>query len=140
MLEFNTRFGDPETEALMLRMETDLLEVLEASVDGTAGGLEIKLKPGASACVIAASGGYPGAFAKGLPISGLGEVGEDVVVFHAGTAVREGEVVTAGGRVLAVTAASGLGLEDALATVYRAMERIGFEGMQYRRDIGWRAL
>ncbi len=140
VLEFNTRFGDPETEALMLRMETDLLDVLEASVDGTVGELEIKLKPGASACVIAASGGYPGAFAKGLPISGLGEVGEDVVVFHAGTAVRDGELVTAGGRVLAVTAASGLGLEDALAKVYRAMERIGFEGMQYRRDIGWRAL
>ena len=140
VLEFNTRFGDPETEALMVRLETDLLDVLDASVDGTAHALDIRMKPGASACVIAASGGYPGKYESGKIISGLPDVGEEVVVFHAGTAKRDGEVVTAGGRVLAVTAASETGLEDALNKVYRAMEKIGFEGMQFRRDIGWRAI
>ena len=140
VLEFNTRFGDPETEALMLRLETDLLDLLEASVDGTASALQVKLRRGASACVIAASGGYPGKYAGGKVISGLDSVGPDVEVFHAGTAMRDGQTLTAGGRVLAVTAASELGLEDALGKVYAAMERIGFEGMQYRRDIGWRAL
>jgi phosphoribosylamine--glycine ligase len=140
VLEFNTRFGDPETEALMLRLETDVLDLLEASVDGTAGSLDVRLRPGASACVVAASGGYPGGYASGKVISGLGDVSGDVVVFHCGTVERDGAVVTSGGRVLGVTAASELGLEDALARVYGAMKGIGFEGMQYRRDIGWRAL
>lgn len=142
VLEFNTRWGDPETEAILVRLETDVLELLEAAVEGTADRLEVRLKPGASACVIAASGGYPGKYASGKMISGLGEVGssEDVVVFHAGTAMRDGEVVTAGGRVLAVTAASELGLKDALGKAYAAMETISFDGMQYRRDIGWRAM
>ncbi len=90
VLEFNTRFGDPETEALMVRMETDLLDVLEASVDGTADRLEVRMRPGASVCVIAASGGYPGAYESGKVISGLDRVGEEVVVFHCGTARRGG--------------------------------------------------
>ena len=142
VLEFNTRWGDPETEAILVRLETDVLDLLEAAVDGTAGRLEVRLKPGASACVIAASGGYPGNYEKGKVISGLESVtpAEEVVVFHAGTARRGNDVVTAGGRVLAVTAASELGLEDALSKVYAAMEEIEFPGMQYRRDIGWRAL
>lgn len=140
VLEFNTRFGDPETEALMLRLETDVLDLLDAAVDGTAHALDVKLKPGASACVIAASGGYPGKVENGKAISGLGDVPGDVVVFHCGTAERDGEVVTAGGRVLAVTAASAQGLDDALRKVYAAIGKIGFEGMQFRRDIGWRAL
>lgn len=141
VLEFNTRFGDPETEAMILRLETDLLDVLEASVDGTAQALNVRLKAGASVCVIAASGGYPGKYVSGKPISGLASVGEDVEVFHCGTSRSvSGEVVTAGGRVLGVTAASEVGLEDALSKVYRAMGRIDFEGMQFRRDIGWRAL
>ncbi len=142
VLEFNTRFGDPETEALMLRLETDALDLLEASVDGTAHLLDVRLKPGASVCVIAASGGYPGKYTGGKAISGLESVGEDVVVFHCGTSSSAGDdaVLTAGGRVLGVTAAAESGLEEALSKVYGAMEKIHFEGMQYRRDIGWRAL
>ncbi len=140
VLEFNTRWGDPETECLVLRLETELLEMFEAAVDGRLEGFEVRLRPGASACVIAASGGYPGAYERGKVISGLERVADDVVVFHAGTARRGDDVVTAGGRVLAVSAASEEGLEDALSRVYGAMEEIEFEGMQYRRDIGWRAL
>jgi phosphoribosylamine--glycine ligase len=139
VLEFNTRFGDPETEALMLRLETDLAEIVEAVVEQRVAGLAIRLRPGASACVIAASKGYPGKYVGGKAISGLSSVQAGVEVFHAGTAARDGAVVTAGGRVLAVTAA-GVDLQGALAKVYAAMDGIGFEGMQYRRDIGWRAL
>ncbi len=140
VLEFNTRFGDPETEALMVRLETDVVDLMEAAVDGTADALEVRMRPGASACVIAASGAYPGGYASGKVISGLEDVGEGVEIFHAGTAERNGQVVTAGGRVLGVTAASEQGLEEALRKVYAAMGKISFEGMQYRRDIGWRAL
>ncbi len=140
VLEFNTRFGDPETEALVLQLETDLLDLLEASVDGSAHALDVRLKPGASVCVVAASGGYPGTYERGKMISGLRDVPSEVVVFHCGTAASEVEVVTAGGRVLGVSAASETGLEDALQKVYAALETISFDGMQYRRDIGWRAL
>ena len=137
VLEFNTRFGDPETEVVMLRLETDLVEILEAAVEGRMAGLEIRLKPGPSACVVAASAGYPGKHVSGKVISGLDRVRDGVEVFHAGTALRDGQLVTAGGRVLAITAA-GNDLREALAKVYGALEGIGFEGMQYRRDIGWR--
>ncbi len=139
VLEFNTRFGDPETEAIMLRLDCDLLEMCEAAVEGRIGSFEVRLKPGASACVIAASAGYPGKYGSGKVISGLDKVAEGVVVFHAGTALKDGEIVTAGGRVLAVTAAGG-DLAEALGKVYGALEVVGFEGMQFRRDIGWRAL
>jgi len=139
VLEFNTRFGDPETEAILLRLESDLVEILEAAVNGRVSGISIKLKPGASVCVIAASAGYPGKYVGGRLISGLDSVPDGVEVFHAGTKLKDGEIVTAGGRVLAVTAA-GEDLRDALAKVYGAMEGISFEGMQYRRDIAWRAL
>ena len=139
VLEFNTRFGDPETEAILLRLESDLVEILEAVVNGRVSGISIKLKPGASVCVIAASAGYPGKYVGGRLISGLDSVPDGVEVFHAGTKLKDGEIVTAGGRVLAVTAA-GEDLRDALAKVYGAMEGISFEGMQYRRDIAWRAL
>jgi phosphoribosylamine--glycine ligase len=105
------------------------------------------MRPGASVCVIAASGGYPGKYAQGMAISGLDTVAgdADVVVFHAGTVAKDGAIVTAGGRVLAVTAVADAGggesaLKSALAKAYGAMEKISFEGMQYRRDIGWRAL
>jgi phosphoribosylamine--glycine ligase len=138
VLEFNTRFGDPETEAMMLRLETDLVEILEAAVDGRIGDVGIRLKPGASACVIAASAGYPGKYSGGKVISGLDRVADDVEVFHAGTALQHGALVTAGGRVLAVTAA-GEDLRDALGKIYAALEAISFEGMQFRRDVGWRA-
>ena len=103
------------------------------------GDVTIRLKPGASACVIAASAGYPGKYVGGKAIVGLDDVPAGVEVFHAGTVLKDGEIVTAGGRVLAVTAA-GTDLREALGKVYGALEGISFEGMQYRRDIGWRAL
>jgi phosphoribosylamine--glycine ligase len=158
VLEFNARFGDPETQAILVRLETDIVDLFDAAIDGTADKLEIKMRPGASVCVIAASGGYPGKYASGLPIAGLDSVGDpDVVVFHSGTAAKDGAVVTAGGRVLGVTAvsratslstgtASGPGskggspLWDALGKAYGALAGISFEGMQFRGDIGWRAL
>jgi len=139
VLEFNTRFGDPETEAMMLRLETELLDLVEAAVEGRVGEVEVRLKRGASACVIAASAGYPGRYNPGKVISGLDRVAAGVEVFHAGTALKDGALVTAGGRVLAVTAA-GDDLRGALAKVYEALGVVGFEGMQFRRDIGWRAL
>jgi phosphoribosylamine--glycine ligase len=139
VLEFNTRFGDPETEAIMLRLETELLDIVEAAVDGRVAEVAIKLRPGASACVIAASAGYPGKISAGKTISGLSDVGDDAIVFHAGTALKDGEIVSSGGRVLAVSA-EGKDLTEALERCYEAMGQIEFEGMQYRRDIGWRAL
>lgn len=145
VLEFNTRFGDPETEAILLRLETDLASLLEAAAEGRVADVPVRLRPGASACVIAASGGYPGRVTAGQVIHGLESVEPDVVVFHAGTALRTASaqaaeaLVTAGGRVLAVSAAAP-DLAAALAKVYSALEGIGFEGMHFRRDIGWRAL
>ena len=139
VLEFNTRFGDPETEAVMLRLETDLCDLLEAAVEGRVGEAPVVLKAGASACVIAASGGYPGKYEVGKVIAGLDRVPAGVEVFHAGTALKDGEYVTAGGRVLAVSAVGG-DLGEALGKVYGAMEGLGFEGMVFRGDIGWRAL
>jgi phosphoribosylamine--glycine ligase len=141
VLEFNTRWGDPETEAILLRMETDVVELFDAAIDGTASQLPIRMRPGASVCVIAASGGYPGKYESGKEIAGLPEPGArgDVVVFHAGTAVKDGKIVTAGGRVLAVTAMAG-DLRGALDLAYAQMGEICFEGMQFRKDIGHRAL
>jgi phosphoribosylamine---glycine ligase len=142
VLEFNTRFGDPETEAIILRMETDILDLFNASIDGTANQLAVKMRPGASVCVIAASGGYPGKYVSGKPIHGLcppDQSREDLVVFHAGTAIKDGQLVTAGGRVLAVTAAAP-DLRTALDKAYAELAKISFEGMQYRRDIAHRAL
>jgi len=152
VLEFNARFGDPETQAILVRLETDIVELFEAAIDGRADEVAIRMRPGASVCVIAASGGYPGKYVQGLPIAGLEAAASDadVVVFHSGTAfsttaAKDGAIVTAGGRVLGVTAvagaaAAGSALQVALGKAYGAMEKIKFEGMQYRRDIGWRAL
>lgn len=142
VLEFNTRFGDPETEAILLRLETDIIDLFNASIDGTANQLTVTMRPGASVCVIAASGGYPGKYASGKLITGLPEVGsqsEDVVVFHSGTAIKNDGLVTAGGRVLAVSAVAP-DLQSALDKAYAKLAKISFEGMQFRRDIGRRAL
>jgi phosphoribosylamine--glycine ligase len=142
VLEFNTRFGDPETEAILLRLETDIVDLFNASIDGTANELAIKMRPGASVCIIAASGGYPGRYASGKVITGLpgaDERAEDVVIFHSGTAVKDGQTVTAGGRVLAVTAVAA-DLGTALGKAYAELEKVSFEGMQFRRDIAYRAL
>jgi phosphoribosylamine--glycine ligase len=147
VLEFNTRFGDPETQAIMVRLETDMVDLFEAAIDGTVDKLAIRMRPGASVCVIAASGGYPGKYVSGLPIKGLDAAAAelDTLVFHSGTATKDGAVVTAGGRVLGVTAVSrataeGTALGEALGKAYGAIREISFEGMQFRRDIGWRAL
>jgi phosphoribosylamine--glycine ligase len=144
VLEFNTRFGDPETQALMLRLdlaETNILDLFDAAIDGTADQLSIAMKPGASVCVIAASEGYPGKYSTGRVITGLDASpdSEDVMVFHSGTTHRDGGIVTAGGRVLGITAAAA-DLRSALAAAYGRLGEISFAGMQYRRDIGWRAL
>jgi phosphoribosylamine--glycine ligase len=140
VLEFNTRWGDPETEAIVLRLETDILDLFNASIDGNANSLAIRMKPGASATVIAASGGYPGKYTSGKTIAGADGSNDDgVVIFHAGTAIKDDKLVTAGGRVLAVSAAAP-GLQEALDRIYARMKEISFEDMQYRRDIGWRAL
>jgi phosphoribosylamine--glycine ligase len=141
VLEFNTRWGDPETEAIVLRLETDIVDLFNAAIDGKAETLNIRLKPGASATVIAASGGYPGKYASGKPISGLdgNHHNKDVFIFHAGTAIKDDKLVTAGGRVLAVSSAAA-DLQTALNRIYDQLKTISFEGMHYRRDIGYRAL
>jgi len=142
VLEFNARFGDPETEAILLRLETDIVDLFNASIDGTANHLTIRMRPGASVCVIATSSGYPGKYVSGKPIAGLSPVdshSEDVVVFHSGTAIKDGQMLTAGGRVLAISAVAP-DLQTALNIAYAELAKISFEGMQFRRDIGHRAL
>jgi phosphoribosylamine--glycine ligase len=141
VLEYNTRFGDPETQAILLRLESDLAEALEACAEGRLSDTELRWKPGASACVVASSAGYPGSYKTGFPITGLKEAAAvpGVEIFHAGTALSNGEIVTSGGRVLGVTAI-GSDLSEALRQAYEALDRIHFEGMYFRRDIGHRAL
>ena len=141
VLEFNTRWGDPETEAILLRLQTDFLDLVDASIDGTANQLNIQLKPGAAISVILASAGYPASAEKGVVIHGLDtSLPTNVQVFHSGTATNsEGEVVTAGGRVLAI-AAEAENLRRAAGKAYDAASNLSFKGMQIRRDIGHRAL
>ena len=141
VLEFNARFGDPETQAILARLDSDLAEALGAAIDGRLAEIRLRWKPGASACVIASSGGYPGGYETGKEIRGVdaAEQVAEVVVFHSGTALRAGHLLTAGGRVLGVTAV-GDNLREALARAYEGMRRIQFEGMYFRRDIGHRAL
>jgi phosphoribosylamine--glycine ligase len=141
VLEYNARFGDPETQAILPRMESDLVEGLQACVEGRLSDTEFRWKPGASACIVAASRGYPGAYETGHPIVGLEAAAQvsGVRVFHAGTALANGHLVTAGGRVLGVTATGG-SLQEALGFAYEAIGRIHFDGMVFRRDIGHRVL
>jgi phosphoribosylamine---glycine ligase len=137
VLEFNCRLGDPETQAIVARMDFDLAEVLQDVAAGKLNPEKLKWKEGASACVVLASGGYPGKFASGKVISGLREA-EDVAgvkVLHAGTKRAGDSIVTAGGRVLGVTAA-GATLQSALDKAYKGIEKIHFDGMHFRRDIG----
>ena len=129
VLEYNARFGDPETEAIVARLDSDLFEALEACVEGRLSETELKWKTGASACVVAASGGYPGSYTNGFKITGLEEAAAvpGVVVFHAGTALVDGEILTSGGRVLAVTAVAGT-LQEALDRAYLGFLRFGLRG------------
>ena len=141
VLEFNARFGDPETQVYLTRLENDLVELLDASASGTLDKIDLKWKPEASVCVVIASGGYPGNYEKGKVIKGLEDAAKlpGVKVFHAGTALKDGQVVTSGGRVLGVTAL-GKDLKAAQAAAYAAVEKICFEGMQFRRDIAAKGL
>ena len=140
-LEFNVRFGDPETQPILMRLKSDLLEVMLAVCDGRLDEVTLEWDPRPAVCVVMASGGYPGDYEKGKKITGLDEAGklEDVVVFHAGTAEKDGEIVTAGGRVLGVTAL-GKTIADAKARAYEAVNVIDFEGAYCRGDIADKAM
>ena len=137
LLEFNCRFGDPETQVVIPRLEGDLLPLLRAAALGELGALRATWKREVAVCVVLAADGYPGAPRHGEPISGLGEAlaQPGVLLFHAGTALHEGRLVTAGGRVLSVVG-RGATLDEAVATVYSAVGRVQFDGLQFRRDIG----
>jgi len=140
VLEFNARFGDPETEAVLPRIAGDLTPALQACIDGTLDDTLLQIRPEAAATVIMAAGGYPGAYKKGTPIFGLDEAARvsGAMVFHAGTVLKDGQVLTSGGRVLAVTAL-GPDLKAAVGKAYEAVAKIRFEGAHYRRDIAHRA-
>jgi phosphoribosylamine--glycine ligase len=137
LLEFNCRFGDPETQVIVPRLRSDLAELLLAVAEGDLGGLTADVSPRSCVTVVATSEGYPGPYRTAREIHGLQEAAEvdDAIVFHSGTAERQGRVVTSGGRVLSV---SGLGDSPAEARdrAYDALSRIAFDGMQFRRDIG----
>ena len=141
VLEFNCRFGDPETQPILMRLESDLIEAFEASIGGRVSEGDFKWSQDASVCVVMASGGYPGTYDVGKRIDGLDEAGavEGVKVFHAGTSKRDGVYYTSGGRVLGVTARAR-DLETAVERAYEACGKISFEGAHYRKDIAGRAL
>jgi len=141
VLEFNCRFGDPETQPLMMRMENDLVDAIEASVEGRVSDGDFRWSRDPAVCVVIASGGYPGTFAVGKKIIGLDEAAKvaGVKVFHAGTSRNDGTYLTAGGRVLGVTARAK-DLQSAVDRAYQATSKIGFEGSHYRKDIAERAL
>jgi phosphoribosylamine---glycine ligase len=141
VLEFNCRFGDPEAQAMLMRLESDLVEALEASIEGRVSDGDFHWSADASVCVVMASGGYPGAYEAGKNIMGLGEAEKvtGVKVFHAGTTKRDNAFFTAGGRVLGVTARAPE-LKTAVERAYEAVSKIGFEGAHYRKDIAARAL
>lgn len=141
VLEFNGRFGDPEAQPLLIRMKNDIIPVMEAVIDGRLDQCRLEIDARASVCVVMASGGYPGSYTKGLPITGLDAAGKikDVVVFHAGTAAVDDQVVASGGRVLGVTAL-GDTVQEAIKKAYKAVSKISWKGAQYRRDIGKKAL
>lgn len=139
ILEFNARFGDPETQPLLVRMASDIVPLFEACIDGTLDQHELKWKPESSVCVVMAAKGYPGSYEKGKMIKGLEEAGAltDVVVFHAGTKTDDNKVLTSGGRVLGVTA-TGPDAPSAIKKAYAAVEKIQWDGIHYRKDIGHR--
>jgi phosphoribosylamine--glycine ligase len=141
VLEFNCRFGDPETQPIMMRMESDLLEALEASIQGRVSDGDFRWSPEPAVCVVMASGGYPGGFEAGKPIAGIEDADRmyGVKVFHAGTNRRDSTYYTSGGRVLGVTA-RGKDLPDAVERAYDAVMKIRFDGMHYRKDIAARGL
>ena len=137
VIEYNCRLGDPETEVVIPRMENDLVSLLEACAQQQLKSASIRVDPRCAATVMAVSGGYPGSYEKGKPISGpLQNVGTDRLIFQAGTQLKEGKVVTNGGRVLSVTA-YGSSLREAVHHSRKVLEQLSYEGMYYRRDIGY---
>lgn len=138
VLEYNVRFGDPETQSVLPLLKTDLAELMYSCTDNTLSTFDIEIDSRSAATVVVAAGGYPGSYAKGIDMT-LSQTPEDVVIFHAGTALKGGQLKTSGGRVIASTA-TGATLEDAVKRAYEGVKTIQFEGMQYRRDIAARAL
>lgn len=140
VLEFNTRFGDPETQSILPRLQSDLVEIMLAACDGRLNDLKVRWDSRACACIVVTSGGYPGSYKSGFEITGLSEINDsETIVFHAGTKNDGGTLVTAGGRVLGVTSLDKT-LEAAIAKAYEAVSKINFEHMFFRRDIGQKAL
>ena len=140
VIEYNCRFGDPETQVVLPLLKTDLFTIMQAVHDETLDQIQVEWKDGAAACVIVASGGYPVSYKKNIPMTmGKSEALKDITVYHAGTALLDGQLVTSGGRVLGVTAV-GSDLQNALDKAYKAVKEIDFKDMFYRKDIGQRAL
>lgn len=139
VIEFNCRFGDPETQVIMPLLDSDILDIFIACADGKLADVDIRWKDGAAACVVLASGGYPGKYAGGIEINGLNQTQTNAFTFHAGTKFADGKVVNAGGRVLCVSG-WGESIREALDGAYGAIASISFDGMQYRTDIGQRAV
>ena len=135
VLEFNVRFGDPETQSILLRLDSDLFDIMYAVSTKTLNTVDVKWKEDHVACLVLASGGYPGSYPKGKVITGFENVKDDIVIFHAGTALKDGNIVTNGGRVLNICAL-GSSLEETRQKVYEAAQVIEFEGKYYRKDIG----
>ena len=136
VVEYNARFGDPECQAVLSLLDSDLMEIFAACREGELNKMDIRWKPGAACCLVLASGGYPGSYQKGYPITGLDEAGETAMVFHAGTKLDEnGDIVTNGGRVLAVTAVADT-LDQAIDGAYASAKHIHFQDMHFRTDIG----
>lgn len=141
VLEFNVRFGDPEAQPILARLDSDLFELLKATAEGRLKDVTVSWKDESSICVVLSSKGYPGSYRKGDAISGLESFkgSDDVIVFHAGTSMKNGKIVTSGGRVLGVTAL-GKDIKAAQSNAYKAVEKIHFDGMYYRKDIGDKAI
>ena len=139
VIEYNCRFGDPETQVVLPLLESDLLTIMEATAEGKLANVDVKFASGAACCVVLASGGYPVSYKSGYPIAGLEDAGKEAFVFHAGTKLDGGQIVTAGGRVLGVTATAGT-LAEAVQKAYAAADHISFIDLHRRSDIGQRAL
>jgi phosphoribosylamine--glycine ligase len=139
VLEFNCRFGDPETQAILPLLKSDLAELMLASIDGNLGKVETDISNEAAVCVVISSGGYPGSYDKGKVIEGLGNLDKETLAFHAGTRRKGRQITTSGGRVLGITSrAPNIG--SAIERVYKEVQKVTFDGAYYRRDIGKKAL
>ena len=141
VLEFNVRFGDPETQPILMKLKTDIVDIIEHILEGKLDKIKVEWDKRAAVCVVLASKGYPGDYEKGKEISGLNDTKslKDAVVFHAGTSLKDGKIVTSGGRVLGVTAIADT-IESAINGAYSVVHMVKFDGMHYRSDIGRKAL